>query len=155
MAKQSPQDEMKPQTILKRKVNQMIIISWLLPRWDYLSNCAVITWSDIVIFKNWTSWTYLEKWDQLNPATIVNSSSPIIAQKSWNSIFSHWERVTRLSQMAFGEAVKNKCFFVSSVRSSNSHPDLLLTQQQHHHPTFSNHTGPQHWTFTFWATTSI
>ena len=38
--------------------------------------------------------------------------------------------------------------FVSSVRSSNSHTDLLLTQQ-HHHPTFSDHTGPQHWTFTF------
>ena len=35
---------------------------------------------------------------------------------------------------------------VSSVRSSNSHPDLLLI---HHHPTFSDHTGPQHWTFTF------
>merc|ERR1712116_19042 len=26
--------------------------------------------------------------------------------------------------------------FVSSVRSSNSHPDLLLTQQQQHHPLF-------------------
>ena len=24
----------------------------------------------------------------------------------------------------------------SSVRSSNSHPDLLLTQQHHHHPLF-------------------
>ena len=47
-------------------------------------------------------------------------------------------------------------FFVSSVRSSKSHPDLLLTQHQHHHhPTFSDHTGPQHWTFTFWATTAI
>ena len=36
----------------------------------------------------------------------------------------------------------------SSVRSSYSHPDLLLI----HHPTpptFSDHTGPQHWTFTF------
>ena len=42
--------------------------------------------------------------------------------------------------------------FISSVRSSNSHPDLLLT---HQHPTFSDHTGPQHWTFTFWATTAI
>ena len=44
--------------------------------------------------------------------------------------------------------------FFSSVRSSNSHPDLLLI---HHHPTptFSDHTGPQHWTFTFWATTAI
>ena len=37
--------------------------------------------------------------------------------------------------------------FVSSVRSSYSHPDLLLIH--HHHPTFSDHTGPQHWTFTF------
>ena len=34
---------------------------------------------------------------------------------------------------------------ISSVRSSYSHPDLLLI----HHPTFSDHTGPQHWTFTF------
>ena len=44
--------------------------------------------------------------------------------------------------------------FISSVRSSYSHPDLLLI---HHHPTptFSDHTGPQHWTFTFWATTAI
>ena len=38
--------------------------------------------------------------------------------------------------------------FISSVRSSNSHPDLLLTQH-HHPPTFSDHTGPQHWTYTF------
>ena len=30
--------------------------------------------------------------------------------------------------------------FFGSVRSSNSHPDLLVTQ---HHPTFSDHTGPQ------------
>ena len=44
-----------------------------------------------------------------------------------------------------------KLNFVSSVRSSYSHPDLLVTQ----HPTFSDHTGPQHWTFTFWATTAI
>ena len=42
--------------------------------------------------------------------------------------------------------------FVSSVRSSYSHPDLLLITT---HPTFSDHTGPQHWTFTFWATTAI
>ena len=42
---------------------------------------------------------------------------------------------------------------VSSVRSSYSHPDLLVIQQ--HHPTFSDHTSPQHWTFTFWATTAI
>ena len=39
-------------------------------------------------------------------------------------------------------------FLFSSVRSSNSHNDLLLI---HHHPTptFSDHTGPQYWTFTF------
>ena len=36
--------------------------------------------------------------------------------------------------------------FISSVRSSYSHPDLLLITT---HPTFSDHTGPQHWTFTF------
>ena len=36
---------------------------------------------------------------------------------------------------------------ISSVRSSYSHPDLLVTH--HQHPTFSDHTGPQHWTFTF------
>ena len=35
--------------------------------------------------------------------------------------------------------------FISSVRSSYSHPYQLLI----HHPTFSDHTGPQHWTFTF------
>ena len=33
----------------------------------------------------------------------------------------------------------HKVNFISSVRSSNSHPDLLLTQ---HPPTFSDHTGP-------------
>ena len=33
---------------------------------------------------------------------------------------------------------------VSSVRSSYSHPDLLVTQ---HPTTFSDHTIPQHWTF--------
>merc|ERR1719336_3120666 len=35
----------------------------------------------------------------------------------------------------------------SSVRSSYSHPDQLVIHQ--HPPTFSEHTGPQHWTFTF------
>ena len=41
-----------------------------------------------------------------------------------------------------------KIYVFSSVRSSYSHPDLLLI---HHHPppAFSDHTGPQHWTFTF------
>ena len=32
--------------------------------------------------------------------------------------------------------------FFSSVRSSNGHPDLLVIQQ-HHHPTFLDHTGPR------------
>ena len=50
--------------------------------------------------------------------------------------------------------------FISSVRSSYSHPDLILTHPTpthptSPHPTFSDHTGPQHWTFTFWATTDI
>ena len=38
----------------------------------------------------------------------------------------------------------------SSVRSSNSHSDQLLT-----HPHFSDHSGPQYWTFTFWAMLDI
>ena len=45
------------------------------------------------------------------------------------------------------------CFGIrvfSSVRSSNSHPDLLLTQ----HPLFSSHRSSLT-TFTFWATTAI
>ena len=46
--------------------------------------------------------------------------------------------------------------FVSSVRSSNSHPDLLvITSTTTTTPLFQIHTGPQHWTFTFWATTAI
>ena len=44
-------------------------------------------------------------------------------------------------------------FLFSSVRSSYSHPDLIVIH--HPPPTFSDHTGPQHWTFTFWATTAI
>ena len=36
--------------------------------------------------------------------------------------------------------------FFSSVRGSISHPDLLVI---HHPTTFSDHTGPQHLTFTF------
>ena len=44
--------------------------------------------------------------------------------------------------------------FISSVRSSNSHPDLLLITSTTT-PLFQIHTGPQHWTFTFWATTAI
>ena len=44
-------------------------------------------------------------------------------------------------------------FFISSVRSSYSHPDLLVIQ---HHPLFQiTPGGPQHWTVTFWATTAI
>ena len=44
---------------------------------------------------------------------------------------------------------------ISSVRSSYSHPDLLLIHHPCPPPTFSDHTGPQHWTFPFWATTAI
>ena len=38
---------------------------------------------------------------------------------------------------------------VSSVRSSNSHPDLLVINTTTTTPLFQTHTGPQHWTFTF------
>ena len=50
------------------------------------------------------------------------------------------------------QVVRIFILLISSVRSSNSHPDLLLI---HPTPTFSDHTGPRHWTFTFWATTAI
>ena len=54
----------------------------------------------------------------------------------------------------FYEAVRtNMSFFFSSVRSSNSHPYLLVIH--HHHPLFQIHNGPQYWTYTFWATTAI
>ena len=43
-------------------------------------------------------------------------------------------------------------YIVSSVRNSNSHPDLLVITTT---PLFQIHTGPQYWTFTFWATTAI
>ena len=58
---------------------------------------------------------------------------------------------TQLTKSSMGEVIpSNYIDIISSVRSSNSHPNLLLTH--HHHPTFSYHTSPQHWTFTFWAT---
>ena len=44
---------------------------------------------------------------------------------------------------------------ISSVRSSNSHPDLLVITSTTTTPLFQIYTGPQHWTFTFWATTAI
>merc|ERR1712047_215771 len=37
------------------------------------------------------------------------------------------------------------CILWHTLAYSYSHPDLLVTQH-HHHPTFSDHTGPQHWT---------
>ena len=48
-------------------------------------------------------------------------------------------------------------YVISSVRSSNSHPDLLVitSTTTTTTPLFQIHTGPQHWTFTFWATTAI
>ena len=61
-----------------------------------------------------------------------------------------WEQLKKLLLYLWGREI---CFveqflvFISSVRSSYSHPDLLLTHPPH--PTFSDHTGPQHWTFTF------
>ena len=80
------------------------------------------------------------------------------------SIGEIWEEILEeiiQNEVSLGRSVAKiypgpyaKCFF-SSVRSCYSHPDLLLI---HHHPTpptFSDHTGPQHLTFTFWATTAI
>ena len=61
------------------------------------------------------------------------------------------------SEIEFWEVQFGACCFISSVRSSNSHPDLLVitSTTTTTTPLFQIHTGPQHWTFTFWATTAI
>ena len=60
-------------------------------------------------------------------------------------------RLLKMSQFLpplFSEEIKKKRLaksgqqFVSSARSSYSHPNLLVTHQQHP-STFSDHTGPQ------------
>ena len=66
-------------------------------------------------------------------------------QPSWNGLL--------LLYVIDLKGLKINNVFVSSVRSSNSHPDLLVIHPTP--PTFSDHTGPQHWTCTFWATTAI
>ena len=71
--------------------------------------------------------------------------------KSLDSLFKPHIRVSTRDQKMINillpvESLKYQChiIFISSVRSSNSHPDLLVTH--HHPPTFSDHNGPQHWT---------
>ena len=51
----------------------------------------------------------------------------------------------------------NCLILFSSVRSSksNSHPAWPTTDPPPAAPTFSDHTGPGYWTFTFWAITAI
>merc|ERR1712012_36354 len=39
----------------------------------------------------------------------------------------------------------SKYLYRGLLASRNSSPTVVA----HHHPTFSDHTGPQHWTFTF------
>ena len=72
-------------------------------------------------------------------------------------------QIAKISNIADGKHHHNKLWslrhhsqslsfsVICSVRSSNSHSDLLLI----HHPLFSDHNGPRYWTFTFWATTAI
>ena len=43
---------------------------------------------------------------------------------------------TSLQSARFNKTERTRFSFISSVRSSYSHPDLLLTQQQQHHPLF-------------------
>ena len=61
--------------------------------------------------------------------------------------------VVTTAYTALAPLLTHKHFFFSSVRSSYSHPDLLVIHPPQ--PTFSDHTGPQHWTFTFWANRAI
>ena len=70
-------------------------------------------------------------------------------RKNWSWLLTSYEKYQTVRKFTGYQIYIS----FSSVRSSYSHPDLLVIH--HHHPTFSDHTGPQHWTFTFWATTAI
>ena len=87
-------------------------------------------------------------WYQSTPSTTVGG---ILFQAGLLSGKRTRKRTAIFTVSSEFEWTKSTIF--SSVRSSYSHPDLLLTH--HQHPTFSDHIGPQQWTFTFWATTAI
>ena len=79
---------------------------------------------------------------------VISSCAALFVSQPNQETIQFLQRHTSRHQKLHCWQFKLLHFFVSSVRSSNSHPDLLLI---HHHPTptFSDHTGPQHWTFTF------
>ena len=142
-------------------MNINMLYVWLL-QWQY-----VCTWKDIAL---------INRWRNTLTCTMIMTMTSAYRQRCKDCIDSQVEddvdmRPNSVSGLfPLGCILSHDCrantvhtfesfevsqsTFISSVRSSNSHPDLLLTQQ-HHHPTFSDHTGPQHWTFTFWATTAI
>ena len=64
----------------------------------------------------------------------------------WDDFQKGKEGQEIVAKVTLNEVVLDYIPFISSVRSSNSHPDLLVIQ---HQPTFSDHISPQHWTFTF------
>ena len=55
----------------------------------------------------------------------------------------NYGRVLQIRKWESDRICHGSQYVFSSVRSSNSHPDLLLTQ---HPPLFQIHTSPQHWT---------
>ena len=127
-------------------------------------NCKwVLYWTAVIAFKlvylklaykSIPSFNSLDSpWNLLLFYRIQNMERNIAKVIAHTKSLSHQKRKKQIGSH-IGCPQKILFCFVSSVRSSNSHPDLLVIQQ-HHHPTFSDHTGPQHWTFTFWATTAI
>ena len=91
----------------------------------------------------------------------VQSAKCRLGPKCWPSLAEETPHYTQESPAFSAHLpcivifIKIMIMIISSVRSSNSHPDLLVITTSTTTPLFQIHTGPQHWTFTFWATTAI
>ena len=99
-------------------------------------------------------WSPLELIDSPNIGGLIG---PLVT----SNISSVWEENLALKTKTAAFKVQTNeheqsVIVFSSVRSSNSHPDLLLTHH-HQHPLFqiTPVASPHYWTFTFWATTAI
>ena len=112
--------------ILYKKFRPAVFIKWGLGRNSTSSALTRLAGKTYLAYKKDFSWPAPESLIRIRALSLSLTSI-------WCEIYVQ------------GDCVKIYVF--SSVRSSYSHPDLLLIH--HHHPTFSDHTGPQHWTFTF------
>ena len=85
--------------------------------------------------------------DQLDYMNVVWPWSFLIISVVENMLFRRWS-ITKIWY-----------FFEFQLLAPSGALIAILTYYwsttTHPPPTFSDHTGPQHWTFTFWATTAI